>query len=123
MSSLEVRYHTLVDHVIRARPAGFGPVANRHLLPVRAVEDDVQVLKGEIAYGGVEVDVVLGGHTFQEGAVPGAPLAIGSHPGHNSTPGDRESPVGHDQLGIELPCCTQPSANRAGSVRRVEREV
>ena len=84
------------------------------------MEDDRLLLVRELAVGGVKVQVVVIGDSFEHA---GEVLGVAAAPGRDGTLVDRQVRVGDDQLGVDLEGGAQAVASLASSVGGVEGEV
>ena len=94
------------------------------LLAARAVEDDVDGLRRQIASRVLESNAVLVvPRASSSAAYQALAFAAARIQGTIAPCAMREIPVRHDQLGVELPLGAEAGADRAGAVRGVEGEV
>ncbi len=108
----------LVHDALELDPPGAG--VRRGL---RAEEDDVAVVLGQLRPGQVEVDLERAGEVLDE--LEGPPLAA-LHPARprlDRALADRERRVGDDEVGVHLGARTEALAVGARAERRVEREA
>ncbi len=89
-------------------------------LALGAIEDELLVLGPELLPGRVDGEAADLGQPAQD---PGEVLASRRRPWRDRPAVDREIGVGNDQLGVDLETGPEPGTTRAGSVRRVEREI
>src|SRR5579884_2686456 len=94
-------------------------VADVDALAVRAVEEVVLLLLGQLAPRSIQVDLVPFGDRLDHRLVE---ARVSDRPRHERAPRDRERGVGHEQLGVDLLLRAEARAARARPVRRVERE-
>ena len=106
------------EHV-RAPPAHPVAVADVDPVAVRAVEEVVLLLLGELVPRLVDVDLVALGDRLDHRLVE---ARVADRPRHERAVGDRERRLGDEQVGVDLLLRAEPGAARAGAVRRVERE-
>ena len=107
-----------VDHV-GAAPAHPVAVLDVDLVAVRAVEEVVLLLLGQLLPGDVGRDLVAVGDRLDHRLVePGA----ADRPRHERAVVDRERRVGNEQIRVDLLLRAEARAARAGAVRRVEGE-
>ena len=119
VAPLEIPQDALERHRVLALAAHPVLVLDEDPVAVRAVEEPVLLLLGELAPRQIGVDLVAVGdrldHALVEARAP-------DRPRHERAVGDRDRGVGHEHVRVDLELGAEPGAARAGTVRRVERE-
>ncbi len=119
VAALQVRDDALEGGGVRAAAAVAVAVRDVDAVAVRAVEEAVADVLGEVLPGAVHVDLPLVRDRLRHLLV----VVRGARgPRQDGPVVQRQRRVRHDQLGIDLHLRAEPRAARAGAVRRVERE-
>ena len=121
MAALEVVHDPLEAGVVVTGAAVVVGETQAQLLLAAAVEDDVELLLGELADGGVDAEAVLLGDGLEEALVPGLTTARLGEWLHGAL-GDGPGAVGDDEGGVDLHLDAETGAARAGAVGAVEAE-
>ena len=119
VAPLEVLDDPLEGEHVRAPPSHPVAVPDVDALAVRAVQEEILLLGGELLPRLVEVDLPLVGDPLDDRLVE---ARAARRPGDERALGDRERRIGDEQVGVDLLLRTEARAARAGAVRRVERE-
>ena len=118
--ALQVGDGAFVAGVVAAGAAVAVLVPDVHPLVAGAGEQQLAVLVRQLPPRGIDRDVVVLGHGFDEALEV---LAVAARPRGDGAVGQAEVGVGHDQLGVDLELGAEAVTGRAGAVRGVEREV
>ena len=121
VAALEVGDDALVGGVPRVGAAASGAVSHLHLLLAGSVEDDVELLVGQLADGSVGREVKLAGHGLHHAGVPRVGRA-GAGPRHDRALQQGQRAVVDDQRRVNLKLVAQAGAGGARAVGTVEAE-